>query len=107
MIRKTVPKLTQYMEVGMLGFGKYHYKYPSGREGDWALIGLASQKNYISLYVCATVNGKYLAEKYKALIPKASIGKSCIRIKHATDIDMPVLTAILKEAQKAGGMGAN
>lgn len=105
-IRKTVPKLTPYIEAGMLGFGKYHYKYPSGREGDWALIGLASQKNYISLYICATVDGKYLAEKYKARIPKASIGKSCIRIKHAVDIDLSVLKAILRDAQKAGGMGA-
>ena len=104
-IRKTVPKQTPYIEVGMLGFGKYHYKYASGREGDWALIGLASQKQYISLYICATVDGQYLAEKYKSRIPKASIGKSCIRIKHATDIDKDVLAEMLKEAVTAGVLG--
>lgn len=104
-IRKTVPKQTPYIEVGMLGFGKYHYKYASGREGDWALIGLASQKQYISLYICATVDGQYLAEKYKSRIPKASIGKSCIRIKHTTDIDKDVLAEMLKEAVTAGGLG--
>lgn len=104
-IRKTVPTLTPYIEVGMLGFGKYHYKYPSGREGDWALVGLASQKQYISLYVCATIDGQYIAEKYKDKLPKASIGKSCIRIKHAADIDQKVLEAILREAVKAGGLG--
>lgn len=104
-IRKTAPTLTPYIEAGMIGFGKYHYKYPSGREGDWALIGLASQKQYISLYVCATVNGQYVAEKYKDKLPKANIGKSCIRVKRAADIDRAVLSAILREAAKAGGLG--
>lgn len=104
-IRKTVPTLTPYIEVGTLGFGKYHYKYPSGREGDWALVGLASQKQYISLYVCAAIDGQYIAEKYKDNLPKASIGKSCIRIKHAADIDQKVLAAILRDAVKAGGLG--
>lgn len=104
-IRKAVPALKPYIEVGMLGFGKYHYKYASGKEGDWALVGLASQKQHISLYVCATVNGQYLAEKYKDKLPKASIGKSCIRIKRASDIDKAVLGAILRDAVKAGGLG--
>ncbi len=105
-IRATVPKLAPFIESGMIGFGKYHYVYPSGREGDWMLIGLASQKNYISLYVCAVADGgQYLAEKYKSKLSKASIGKSCIRIKHASDIDKKVLKDILHNAVKAGGMG--
>lgn len=105
-IRATVPKCAPYIESGMIGFGKYHYVYPSGREGDWMLIGLASQKNYISLYVCAVVDGgQYVAEKYKAKLSKASIGKSCIHVKHASDIDKKVLADILRDAVKAGGMG--
>lgn len=107
LIRKTVPNLKPYIETGMLGYGKFHYKSKSGREGDWAIIGLASQKNYISIYVCAVENNEYIAEKNKALFPKASVGKSCIRIKKTDDIDLKKLTEIFKKAEKAGGFPSN
>ncbi len=107
LIIKTVPKLTPYIETGMLGYGKFHYKSKSGREGDWAIIGLASQKNYISLYICAIEDNEYLAEKNKKLFPKASIGKSCIRFKRTDDIDFNSLTTIIKKAEKAGGFPSN
>ena len=51
LIRKTVPDLEPTMAFGMLGYGRYHYKYASGREGDWVTVALASQKNYISLCI--------------------------------------------------------
>jgi hypothetical protein len=100
-IRKTVPELKPYIQNGMLGYGSYHYKYASGREGDWCLIGLASQKNYISIYACATVDGGYLAEKYRARFPKASIGKSCIRFKRIEDIDFDAIKELLLETAAA------
>lgn len=101
-IRKTVPSLEPTMAFGMIGYGPFHYKYKSGREGDWMLIGLASQKNYISLYITCTTDGQYLAERYKDKLPKASIGKSCIRFKKLADVDMKVLQKLLKEAEKIG-----
>jgi hypothetical protein len=106
LIQKTVPNLKPRILSGMIGYGSYHYRYASGREGDWSLIALASQKNYISVYVCCTDNGVYLAEEYKDKLPKASIGKSCIRFKKLSDIDLSVLTEIIKKAKKIGGMGA-
>jgi hypothetical protein len=51
LIRRAAPQLEPTMEFGILGYGKYHYKYGSGREGDWMLVGVASNKNYVSLYV--------------------------------------------------------
>jgi hypothetical protein len=105
LIQKTVPKLKPRILYGMIGYGTYHYRYASGREGDWSLIALASQKNYISVYVCCEQNGTYLAEEYKDKLPKASIGKSCIRFKALKDIDLSVLTEIIKKAEKIGGMG--
>jgi hypothetical protein len=103
-IRKTLPSLSPFILSGMIGYGKYRYKSPSGKEGDWFLIGLASQKNYISLYVCALENNTHIAEKYKEKLPKTSIGKSCIRFKKAEDIDFNVLKEILIRAEKLGGM---
>lgn len=87
------------MEFGMLGYGAYHYRYASGREGDWMLVGLASNKRYISLYVTAgRPDGRYLAEAYADRLPAASIGRSCIRVKRAADLDPEVVTALLVEA---------
>ncbi len=107
LILKTVPKLKPYIETGMLGYGKFHYKSKSGREGNWAIIGLASQKNYISVYICAVDGNEYIAEKNKDLFPKASIGKSCIRIKKTDDIDLKKLAEIIKMAEKTGGFPSN
>jgi hypothetical protein len=101
-IRKTLPKQKRHMAHGMLGYGPFHYKYASGREGDWFRIGLASQKQYISLYACGADERGYVAERYKALLPKASIGKSCVRFKRLDDLDLPTLARLLRETVAAG-----
>jgi hypothetical protein len=105
LIQKTLPKLKPLIRSGMIGYGTYHYKYESGREGDWSLVMLASQKNYISVYMCSVENGKYIAEEFKDKLPKASIGKSCIRFKALADIDLTILTEIMKRTEKVGGAG--
>jgi uncharacterized protein YdhG (YjbR/CyaY superfamily) len=107
LIRRTAPQLDPTMEFGMLGYGKYHYRYASGREGDWQLVGVASNKNYISLYVTAAApDGGYLAETYKDQLPKASIGKSCIRFKRLGDVDQEVLERLLRNVAEARPLGA-
>lgn len=102
-IQNAVPTLTPHILSGMIGYGTYHFRYASGKEGDWSLICLASQKNYISVYICSVENGQYLAEGYKNKLPKANIGKSCIRFKTLSDIDLTVLTEIVKKAESIGG----
>jgi len=98
-IRKLIPDEKPFIISGMIGYGKYHYKYASGREGEWMKVALASQKNYISVYVCAvSKNGKYVAENYKKKLPKANIGKSCIRFKRTEDIDLKILKQIILES---------
>jgi len=105
LIQKTVPNLKPHILSGMIGYGTYRYRYASGKEGDWSLIALANQKNYISVYVCAVEKGKYIAEEYKNKLPKASIGKSCIRFKTLKDIDLSILIEIITKAEKTGGAG--
>lgn len=104
-IRKTLPNVKPTFLYNMLGYGKYHYKSSSGREGEWCLVSLASQKNYISIYVCSLIQGKYIAETYKDRLPKGSTGKSCIRFKKFEDIDFDVLKDILLKAEKSDWMG--
>ena len=99
-IQKTVPNLKPHMKFGILGYGTYHYKYSSGREGEWMVIGLANQKNYISLYACMSDGKRYVAEKHKKDLPKANIGKSCIRFRRLEDVDLKVIKHLLQETNK-------
>ncbi len=103
-IQNVVPDLKPHFAINMIGYGSFHYKSKSGREGDWPVISLASQKNYISVYLCSVIDGKYVAETYsKNFGPKVSTGKSCIRFKKLEDIDLNVLKeAIEKGAKKPG-----
>jgi uncharacterized protein YdhG (YjbR/CyaY superfamily) len=98
LIRATVPELEPHIQHGMLGYGPYHYRYASGREGDAAVVGLASNKRYISLYVMCITEQGYLAESYVDRLPKASIGKSCVRFKRLADVDIEQIRSLLTEA---------
>jgi len=101
LVRETVPELEPTMEFGMLGYGKYHYKYASGREGDWMKVGIANNKQYISLYCCAGDERGYVAERYKQRLPKANIGKACVRFKRLSDLDEDALRDLLRETAAA------
>lgn len=71
---------------------------------DWPIVALASQKNYVSLYVCAIEDGEYLAEKYKSKLGTVSVGKSCIRFKKLEDLNLPELEQVIKLAAKNPGI---
>ena len=106
LIRDAAPELEPAVAGKMIGYGPFHYRYATGREGDAHILSLASQKNYISLYVLCTKDGAYLAETYRNALPKADIGKSCVRIKRLEDIDQGKLRALIEEAAAIGGAGA-
>jgi hypothetical protein len=101
LIREIVPDLEPHIHSGMLAYGHYHYKYASGREGDWFPVGLASQKQYISVYVCGVHDGKYVAESNAPRMPKANVGKSCIRFKRVADMDLSVLAEVIRDGAAA------
>lgn len=62
------------------------------------------KKNYISIYICALEQGEYIAEKYKRLLGKVSVGKSCIRFKKLEDLNLNELKNILKKASENPGL---
>lgn len=97
LIREVAPELEPTMEFGMMSYGKFHYKYASGREGDWMKLGIANNKRYISLYCCSADERGYVAERYKERLAKASIGKSCVRFKRLSDLDEEVLRELVRE----------
>lgn len=79
----------------IIGFGVYHYKYPSGHEGDAPLVGFSPRKAKISLYF-ATGDEKRgpLLEK----LGKHSAGKACVYINKVADIDVDVLKALIQQS---------
>jgi uncharacterized protein YdhG (YjbR/CyaY superfamily) len=98
LIRETAPDLERHMYSGMLGYGTYHYKYASGREGDAPIVALSSRARYISLYA-----NVFVADRHRDELPEADIGKSCIRFKRLDDVDRDVLAAVVRETAEAGG----
>ena len=109
-IRKAVPKPIPEIMMGMgspvIGYGKYHYKSRSGREGDWFLIGLAAGKNYYSLHICAADKDGYLVEQNAAKLGKVKAGRSCINFKKLEDLKLDGAMALVKKAVKTGGLNA-
>ena len=95
LILASTPYGEPFIMSGMIGYGLYRYKAKTRKEAEWAAILLAGRKAYISLYLSAMVGNQYLAESYKDKLPKADIGKSCIRIKKLADIDLDVLRSAI------------
>ncbi|MEO0527445.1 MAG: DUF1801 domain-containing protein, partial [Bacteroidota bacterium] len=73
----------------IIGFGSYHYKYDTGREGDMLLTGFSPRKQNFALYVMAGF------DRYPDLMTKLGkhkTGKSCLYIKKLEDVDIEILT---------------
>lgn len=76
----------------IVGFGSYHYRYESGREGDFLAAGFAPRKGDLSIYLLAADarQGALLAR-----LGKHKMGKSCLYVKRLADVDMAVLTQLV------------
>ena len=81
----------------IVGFGTYHYKYASGREGDWPVTGFSPRKKDLTLYIMMGFEKQgELMEK----LGKHSVGKSCLYIKRLSDIHIPTLKKLIKVSVK-------
>ena len=76
----------------IIGFGTYHYKYESGREGDTVLVGFSPRKPATVLY---GVTGFENAESLLVKLGKYSTGKGCLYIKKLSDVDCEVLEQLI------------
>ncbi len=79
----------------MVGFGSYHYKYASGREGDWFLTGFSPRKNDLTVYI---MNGFSSYSDLMSKLGKYKTGKSCLYIKKLEDIDLKVLSQLIRKS---------
>ena len=94
-LTKAEPKM---WGAAIVGYGSQHYKYASGREGDWFKIGFAPRKSALTVYITSSY------EQYPELMAKLGkykTGMSCLHINRLTDIDTTVLKQLLTRALKA------
>lgn len=81
----------------IIGFGQYHYKYDSGREGDFLITGFSPRKTALTLYIMA---GFSIYEEQLQKLGKFKTGKSCLYIKKLADIDQEVLSEMILDSVK-------
>ena len=93
-ITKEEPKM---WGSSIIGFGDYHYKYASGREGDFFLTGFSPRKQNLALYLMGGLENQ--KDKLKKL-GKHKTGKSCLYIKSLEDIDKKVLKEMIVQSVK-------
>ena len=87
-------------EQTILAYGDYNFTGARNKVVPWFMVGLALQKNYISVYVHAVDGGEYVAEKYAKRLGKVKAGKSSISFRHVDDIELDVLTEVLTLARR-------
>ncbi|MFB6317779.1 DUF1801 domain-containing protein [Saccharicrinis sp. FJH54] len=78
----------------IIGFGSYHYKYDTGREGDWMITGFSPRKQNISVYLIYGVDHLTGIEK----LGKYKTGKACLYVKRLSDVDQNVLRTLIAES---------
>lgn len=81
----------------IVGFGQYHYKYASGREGDMPLTGFSPRKQALTLYI---TSGFDQYEELLASLGKHSTGKACLYIKRLSDVNLATLREIIQQSVK-------
>lgn len=81
--------------VATVGFGMYHYKYASGREGDNFIIGFYPRKGKITIYL---MDGTARYAELLAKLGKHTVTGYCVVIKRLSDIELPMLEQILQQS---------
>ena len=97
MMREITHKRGKMWGTSIVGFGEYHYKYASGREGDSPLAGFSPRKQNLTIYIMPGF------DKYKSLLSKLGKHKhsvSCLYVKKLDDIDRGVLYKLIARSVK-------
>ena len=95
MMKKITGKQPKMWGTSIVGYGQYHYKYKSGREGDWFVTGIAARKHNLSLHIMPGFSN-YAAIMNK--LGKYKLGVSCLYIKSLADVDEILLYELIDKS---------
>ena len=79
----------------IVGFGTYHYKYASGREGEWPIVGFSPRKRNLTLYIIDGFDGY---ETLLSKLGKYKTGKACLYINKLADVDRETLRKLVRQS---------
>ena len=97
MMRQATGKRAKMWGTSIVGFGTYDYKYASGHEGTWPLVGFSLRSNNLTLYI---MPGFSKFDKLMSQLGKFKTGKSCLYIKSLEDVDHRKLKALIEGSVK-------
>lgn len=83
----------------IIGYGDHRYVNRSGRTVEWFIVGLAAQKQYLSLYVNATEDGEYLVKRYAPRLGEVKVGSANVTFRRLQDVDLDVLLEMVARAR--------
>lgn len=86
----------------MVGFGEYHYRYATGRAGDWFRIGLAPRKQSLTLYLMDGFDGY---DELLARLGPHKTGVSCLYVTRLDRVDEDVLIELFRRSWESAAMG--
>ena len=84
----------------IIGYGDYHYQGRSGASGEWFMVGLAAQKQYLSLYVNAVEDGQYLIKRYAGRLGKVKAGSANVTFRRLDDVELDALLEMVSRARR-------
>lgn len=111
LIRKSAPGLKRYFHTGtpagepgmrfkMIGYGRFQYLARSGKYVDWPAVGVALQKNYISVYLSVMKVGAPLVQSYSGKLGELKVGRNNFTFRAYEDPDVRPLAALFAEADQ-------
>ena len=95
MMRRATGKRARMWGPSIVGYGSYHYRYASGREGDFMITGFSPRKQALTVYI---MPGFSRFEELMAKLGKYKTGKSCLYIRRLADVDEAVLERLIGES---------
>jgi Domain of unknown function (DU1801) len=88
-------------EQRIIGYGEYTYRRSDRRKVEWFIVGLTAQQHHLSVYVNATDDDGYLAERYSKALGNVNVGRSSITFNSIEDLDLEVLQKLVRRARAA------
>jgi len=77
----------------IVGYGSYHYRYTSGQEADWPVVGFSPRKQNLSIYI---MTGFEASVELLSRLGKHKTGKSCLYVNKLADVDLDVLEDLVR-----------
>jgi hypothetical protein len=111
LVRQSAPGLKRHFHRGtpagepgmrfkMIGYGKFQYRAPSGKSVEWPVVGVALQKNYISVYLSVAKDGVSLVQSYSGKLGEYRRGRNNFSFEKYEDLVTPVVSSLFAEGEK-------